>query len=277
MNIAIIKDQIHQAMLEDLRYGDITTELLVSRDKLCSFVIRAKGDMILCGTDIMAHIFLHYGGMDIDLCFKDGYYINDGAVIAQGRGEAHNILACERVALNYLQHLSGVATFTKKFVDKIQNTNAKICATRKTIPGIRCIQKYAVQCGGGMPHRFDLSSCVLIKNNHLKNINYDLNTIKKIRLQAPHNAKIIIECEEVELVMDLAQQCDILMLDNMNIEQIAKSIELLRVSDIKVPVEVSGGVNLSNVYDIAKTGVSYISIGMITHSAPAVDISLQLQ
>lgn len=275
MQIINIKNSIAQAISEDLgTSGDITSEYLINTNHNTSFTVVIKEDAIVCGINIAEYILDNYSNLQYEMCAKDGQYISTNNIIIKGHGKAIEILRLERVILNYLQHLSGIATLTNKYVLETKNTKAKVYDTRKTTPGLRTLQKYAVRCGGGNNHRYTLDSSILIKDNHLSIHGNIRKAISKIKSNAPLNVKIEIECSNIEQVKEaLSCDIDIIMLDNMNLKQITSAIQLI---NNQVITEVSGNVNLQNIKQIAQTGVDIISIGRITHSAPAIDISMNL-
>lgn len=280
-----IKGLITQALREDIGYGDVTTRALIPRQLRVDAVIIAKQTGSIAGLDIAKAVFLQ---LDKDIKFKafvqDGNKIKAGKKIARISGSARAILTAERTALNFLGHLSGIATLTRQFVNKVKPYKAKILDTRKTTPGLRVLEKYAVKCGGGHNHRMGLWDEVLIKENHIAVMSYELGvrSLKKIidSVRNKHGKKVKIEIEVrnlKELKAALAGRPDIIMLDNMSLSIIKKAVKITN-EFFKTPnlLEVSGGVNLANVRRIAKTGVDRISIGSLTHSAPALDVSLEI-
>ncbi|HEY3347453.1 MAG TPA: carboxylating nicotinate-nucleotide diphosphorylase [Nitrospirota bacterium] len=271
-----VREIIARALAEDIGPGDITTAATVSPDSEGKAVIIAKQDFVLAGLEVFLEVFLTIDkGIDFSSGYDDGDFIKKGAVIAELSGPLAVLLTGERVALNILQRMCGVATETKKFVDAVAGTDAEILDTRKTMPGLRVLDKYAVSVGGGRNHRFGLFDGVLIKDNHIAaagGIKYAVRTAKE---NAPHTLKIEVECESIEQVKEaLAAGADIIMLDNMGIEAMKAAVKVIGG---KAAVEASGNMTLKRVRAVAETGVDFISVGAITHSAPAVDISMKIK
>lgn len=265
---------IKRALEEDIGNGDITTKLLIPENSKSEAVFVAKEDFILAGIPFAE---LVYKILDPDIIFKtyfkEGSSIKKGNIIAKIKGNTHSILSGERVSLNILQRLSGIATLTRKYVEKIKDTKAKILDTRKTTPCMRYMEKYAVRIGGGRNHRFGLFDGVLIKDNHLKVIGNIKEAIEKAK-NAHQLLKTEVEVKNLEeFKIALNSDVDVIMLDNMSLSDIKKAVKL---NNKRAKLEASGGINLDNIKEIAKTGVDYISIGAITHSARAVDISLKI-
>ena len=280
LSVEIIDDTVRRALREDLPWGDVTTDALIPDHLSCTAYYVAKQAGVLAGLDLAAAAML---AVDSDLVFAgriaDGGEFIGGAVVASVEGEVRSILRAERVSLNFLQRLSGVATLTREYVEAVGGTKAKIVDTRKTTPGLRVLEKYAVRAGGGQNHRFGLSDGVLIKDNHLaamRGLGKDLGEIVAIaRAGAPHTIKIEVEVESVAEAVESAEAgADIVLLDNMSPEQMRRAVEEVAGRAI---LEASGEVTLENAGAIAKTGVDLISIGKLTHSAPAVDISLDVE
>ena len=271
----MIEHNIKQWLAEDLGSGDITTQNIVPQGAITTAVIHAKQDGILAGNEIAQYVF-QYLNPQIKYveCKKDGETLEFGDVIAKIEGDAQTILSGERLALNLLQRLSGIATKTKEFADCIKGYSAKIADTRKTTPGLRLLEKYAVTVGGGRNHHFGLYDAVMIKDNHIKVAGGILEAINKVRQSIPHTVKIEVEVESLEQVeLALIGKADIIMLDNMSTELMLQAVEMIKGQAL---VEASGGVNLLTIENIAKTGVDIISVGAITHSVMALDISLDI-
>ena len=271
----MIEHNIKQWLAEDLGSGDITTQNIVPQGAITTAVIHAKQDGILAGNEIAQYVF-QYLNPQIKYveCKKDGETLEFGDVIAKIEGDAQTILSGERLALNLLQRLSAIATKTKEFADCIKGYSAKIADTRKTTPGLRLLEKYAVTVGGGRNHRFGLYDAVMIKDNHIKVAGGILEAINKVRQSIPHTVKIEVEVESLEQVeLALTGKADIIMLDNMSTELMLQAVEMIKGQAL---VEASGGVNLLTIENIAKTGVDIISVGAITHSVMALDISLDI-
>jgi nicotinate-nucleotide pyrophosphorylase (carboxylating) len=238
--------------------------------------MQAKEFLVVAGLEIAVRAFtLLSGAVRVLAGSEDGREVEAGAVLLELEGPVRALLGGERVALNILQHLSGVATLTRKFVDAVEGTGTKILDTRKTLPGMRALEKYAVRVGGGGNHRSSLSEGILVKENHLSACGGVTEAVKAIKRNAPHTLRVEIEASTLEEVVEaLAAGVDAILLDNMSIETILEAVKLVRGA---VHLEVSGGVRLGNVREIAETGVDAISVGMLTHSAPGVDISMLLK
>lgn len=269
------KLQISNALKEDIGSGDITSRTIIPKGQKAKARIIAKEAGIVAGLLVARDVFRT---LDRSLRFspkvKDGMKVKKGTVIAEVSGNARAILAGERVALNFLQHLSGIATLTNKFVARVKGKGirVKVLDTRKTIPGLRVLEKYAVKIGGGQNHRMGLYDAILIKDNHIK-----LAGGLRKALKGPRRTKRTIEIEArtmTEVRKAIESKVDRILLDNMNIKTLRQAVKLCQKVGIKT--EASGGINLNNVRAIAKTGVDYISIGALTHSAPALDISLKI-
>jgi nicotinate-nucleotide pyrophosphorylase (carboxylating) len=271
-------DPIEIALREDLGDGDVTTDFFVSKNQQAMARIVAHERVILAGTETTAEVFRRVDStLDVAVLRNDGSEVNAGENVINLRGSARPILKAERVALNFLQRLSGIATLTRKFVDAAANDRVKILDTRKTTPGLRALEKAAVVAGGGANHRFGLFDMVLLKDNHLAaNTGFDAfaKAVHKVREARP-NIQIEVEADTLEQVRTFLEidGIDLILLDNMKPAQIREAIAL---GKNKVKFEASGGVTLKNVRQIAVTGVDYISIGALTHSPRAVDFSLEL-
>lgn len=273
-----VKEIIKKALKEDIGKGDITTTTVIPENKYAKAILLAKENCVICGLNIAAEVFRI---QDKKIKFMsnvlDGKKIKEGKIIAHISGRAQSILTAERVALNFLSLLSGIATKTRAYVDKVKPYKVKILDTRKTIPGLRELEKYAVRIGGGSNHRMRLDEMVLIKDNHLKVMGYGLWVmgLKEIKNKISPKIKIEIEVKNLkEFKEALEAGPDIIMLDNMKVEDIRKAVLLRKIAVSKI--EVSGNVNLNNVRKIAKTGPDMISVGALTHSVQAVDISLEV-
>jgi len=271
-------DPIEIALREDLGDGDVTTDFFVSKNQQAMARIVAHERVILAGTETTAEVFRRVDStLDVAVLRNDGSEVNAGENVINLRGSARPILKAERVALNFLQRLSGIATLTRKFVDAAANDRVKILDTRKTTPGLRALEKAAVVAGGGANHRFGLFDMVLLKDNHVAaNTGFDAfaKAVHKVREARP-NVQIEVEADTLEQVRTFLEidGIDLILLDNMKPAQIREAIAL---GKNKVKFEASGGVTLKNVRQIAVTGVDYISIGALTHSPRAVDFSLEL-
>lgn len=271
---------IDTAILEDLGWGDVTTEILVPPDLQAhgSFLMKSEG--VLAGMDVVRTVFLR---VDPSLVFtalrQDGEAVKKGDVIATVKGNARGILMAERTALNFLQRLSGTATLTARFLEAVSGFKAKVSETRKTTPGLRYLEKYAVRAGGGVNHRYHLGDGILIKDNHLAALRLAgvslPEVIKKAKARAPHTLKVEVEVTSVDdAVTAAAAGADIILLDNMSLDQMRKAVQAVGG---KAMLEASGGITLDNARKIAETGVDIMSVGALTHSAKALDISLELQ
>lgn len=259
---------LKKALEEDVGSGDITTLAIVPEDLKVKgeFVVKEEG--VLSGIEIPGWVFeLLDPGVEYRILKKDGERIKKREIIAEVLGNARALLTGERVALNFLQRLSGIATLTRKFVDAVEGTGVKILDTRKTTPLLRYLEKYAVRCGGGENHRFGLYDAVLIKDNHKRIAGGIKEALSRIK------GEIEVEnLEELKEALDAGATW--IMLDNFILEEIKKAVEIAKG---KAKLEVSGGVNLESVKEIAKTGIDYISVGKITHSAPSLDISFEVR
>ncbi len=281
MNIIKDIDEIVTlALKEDCAYNDVTSKSLNLDGKNASAVLISKGDGILCGVDAFKHVLLRLSkNFKFKVFKKDAQIVKKGDVILTVKGPAAPLLAGERTALNFIQKLSGIATTTNKFVKIVKGSKAGIFDTRKTLPGFRNVSKYAVRCGGGKNHRMNLSDMVLIKDNHLALIDDLTLKVKEIRKRYK-KLKVLIECEHEQHVRNaIAAKADIIMLDNMKQKDLVKMVKLIRsssTSTYKPLIEISGGVNFKTIKNYAKLGIERISIGMITHSAPSLDISLEV-
>ncbi len=266
-----IKDLFVRALSEDIGKKDITTDLVIPVNKSIKAVILAKQDCAICGLAVALYVFkLIDKNIRFKALVKEGASVKKGKILAKVEGRARSILTAERVALNFLSMLSAVSTKTRKFVEAALPYKAKIIDTRKTIPGLRILEKYAVRIGGGFNHRMYLDDMVLVKDNHLKVVG-GIDRLPKIK--SPE--KIEIEVKNIkEFKQALNLKPDIIMLDNMSIEDMKRAVRLKHGSPVKI--EASGGITLNNVKQVASTGVDMISIGALTHSLDSVDISLEI-
>ena len=269
-----IKSLINTVLNEDIQGGDITTRNIISKGQLCEAELIAKDPLVLSGLEIFKALFQKLDSKTFFLSepFNDGDYVTKGSTIIKFRSDCINLLEGERSGLNILQWLSGIATLTQKFVDKANPVT--VLDTRKTTPGLRVFEKYAVCCGGGSNHRFGLYDAVMIKDNHIKASGGISLAVEKIRKALGNKSKVEVETQNLDEVREaLAQKVDIIMLDNMSIDNIYESVKVI---DGKAIVEISGGVNFERLEEISKTGADFVSIGALTHSAPAVDISMNI-
>lgn len=268
-----IQELIKTALKEDIGKGDVTTKLVLPQKKNVTAAIIAKEKGVLAGINIAQQVFYT---LDKKLKFlakqRDGNRIAPNTTIALVSGDARSILTAERTALNFMQHLSGIATTTSKYVSAVKGTKAQILDTRKTIPGLRTLEKYAVRVSGGRNHRFGLDYMILIKANHIKTAGGIEPALLSAKKGNRKRLKLEIEVKNLgEVKTALSLNARLIMLDNMGLKEMRKAVRLG-----KAKFEASGGINLRNVRKVAKTGVDYISVGALTHSAPALDISLQI-
>ena len=270
-----IKTFISNALREDIGPGDLTTEALIQPDIEGKAELIAKEPLILAGIEMAREVF-HQVNQDINFLGRhpDGEDLSSSTVIATISGPLRSLLTAERVALNLLQRLSGIATLTRQYVNGIEGTKARIVDTRKTTPGLRALEKYAVRIGGGKNHRFGLFDGILIKDNHIAAVGSLTEAVKRAREKAPHTLKIEVETENLDQVREaISAGAEIIMLDNMDIETMKEAVKLING---KALIEASGGINLNNVRQVAETGVDLISVGAITHSARSMDISMEI-
>jgi nicotinate-nucleotide pyrophosphorylase (carboxylating) len=272
----LVVDAVRAALREDLgRAGDITSVATIPEKARAKAVIAARKPGVLAGLALAERAFAE---IDLSIRFtalkRDGDKLGAGAVIARVEGSARAILAAERVALNYLGHLSGIATETARLVAEVAHTKARICCTRKTTPGLRAFEKYAVRCGGGSNHRFGLDDAILIKDNHIAVAGSVADAIRKARAFAGHLVRVEVEVDDLrQLAEALEAAPDAVLLDNMKPAMLRKAVGLVAG---RAAVEASGGITLETVKAVAETGVDYISSGWITHSAPTLDIGLDI-
>lgn len=271
----IIEKHVKDALLEDIGFGDITTDFLATDTDMLSGSLNTREDGILCGCEIFKKVFSVLSDkVEIKFHFKDGDKIKKGDKIASISGPARFVLTGERTALNYIQRLSGISTETKKYQEAIGNYSAKIVDTRKTTPNFRLFEKYAVKTGGGSLHRFNLSDCAMIKDNHIRLAGSITNAVTKLREHISHAHNIEVECDTLEQVVEAIKcKADIIMLDNFKISDMEYAVKLINKQAI---VEASGNVNLSTVKDIAATGVDIISSSAIVAKAPTLDLALDI-
>ena len=262
------------ALSEDIGTGDITTECCISDDATSKGAFRAKQDGVFCGFDVLTRVFsLVDRRVAVTPLVHDGERIEKGQEIAIIEGPSKSVLSGERVALNIIQHMSGIATATYNAVQAVSGTGAIIVDTRKTTPGMRVLEKYAVKAGGGNNHRFNLADGVLIKDNHIVAAGGIKNAVNAVRRTAPHTLRIEVEVENLQQIKEcLESGVDIIMLDNMSIELMAEAVKLINGRAL---TEASGNMGERDLRAVAETGVNYISIGALTHSVTALDISLK--
>lgn len=274
--LALFDDWIRVALREDLGSGDVTSELLIPPDRMGSARVLAKEPFVVAGIEVAGRVFEVLSSMcAVAAKVSDGFWVKRGEMLLEVTGPMRALLAAERVSLNILQHLSGVATLTRKFVDAVRGTGAKILDTRKTLPGMRALEKYAVRMGGGANHRTGLSDGILIKENHIRACGGIGRAVRKALSSAPHGLRVEVEAATIEEVREaLEAGAETILLDNMDLESLREAVRLVAG---RARLEASGGVTLENVREIAETGVDWISVGRITHSAAGVDISMLVE
>ncbi len=273
LNKFFIEEHVKNALNEDIGFGDITTDYLTNEGDILSCSLNTRSDGIFCGRDVFECVFkILSPEIEIKFYFNDGDAIKKGNKIADIKGAARYILMGERTALNYIQRMSGIATETNKYQKAIGEYKAKIVDTRKTTPGFRAFEKYSVKMGGGSLHRFNLSDCAMIKDNHIKYAGTLTKAVEKLKQHISHAHKIEVECDNIEQVKE-ALDCgvDIIMLDNMTLDEMRACVKLIAG---KAVVEASGNVNLSTVHEIASTGVDIISSSAIVAKASTLDLGL---
>ena len=277
INSIYVDNIIKTALLEDINYLDTTTDYLIDEDQEHTARFLAKADGVLCGIDVALRVFtiLQEQGFEAKVYKHDGDVLEKGDIIAEIRGKTRTLLKGERTALNLLQHMSGVATATRQAVKAIEGTNASIADTRKTLPGLRPLQKYAVTVGGGKNHRFNLSDGAMLKDNHIDAAGGITPAVKMLREKLGHMVKMEVETRNLDEVKEaLEAGADIIMLDNMSCEDMKKAVELV---DGRALLEASGGITAETLRAVAETGVDVISIGALTHSVTALDISMKMK
>lgn len=273
LNWLVIDNIIKDALLEDVPSEDITTNSIIGADSTATVELLCKEEGVVAGLEVFKRVFDILGQVEVELFKSDGNKVFPKDKVGFLRGNTRNLLAGERVALNLLQRMSGIATLTNKYVEEIMNTNAKLLDTRKTTPNLRILEKYSVKVGGGCNHRFNLSDGVMLKDNHISAAGGVKNAIELARRNSSFVRKVEVETESLDMVKDaLEAGADIIMLDNMNIDLARKSVELIGK---KALIEFSGNVELDNIKKIAEIGVDYISVGALTHSAKILDFSMK--
>jgi nicotinate-nucleotide pyrophosphorylase (carboxylating) len=277
----MVEDQVRAALLEDLgRAGDITSNATIGPEKKASAEMNSREAGIIAGLPLAAAAFrLIDPAMRFEALVADGARVEPGTMIARISGPARGLLSAERVALNYLMHLSGIATYTARFAAAIAHTKARVTCTRKTIPGLRAVEKYAVRCGGGSSHRYGLDDAILIKDNHIAVAGGITGALKAAKAFAGHLVRIEIEVDTLEQFAEvLAEGADVCLLDNMGPDMLRKAVTINAArSGGPITLEASGNVNLDTIKAIAETGVDYISTSKITMAAPTLDIGLDIR
>ena len=273
LNSFFIEDHVKKALEEDIWFGDITTDYLTNESDILKCELNSRTEGIFCGKNVFEMVFKVLSPkVEVKFYKNDGDVIKKGDKIADIKGPARYVLMGERTALNYVQRMSGIATETNKYQKAIGEFSAKIVDTRKTTPLFRAFEKYSVKTGGGSLHRFNLSDCAMIKDNHIKYAGSLTKAVEKLRKDISHAHKIEVECDTVEQVKEaVACGADIIMLDNMDLDTMRKCVEII---NHKAIVEASGNVNLLTVHDIASTGVDIISSSAIVAKAPTLDLGL---
>lgn len=272
MNYLIIDRIIEQALLEDRAFEDITTLNITKKDSICSVEVIAKEDGIICGLEVFIRVFEKFGGVEVELLKADGDNVDKKELVARVKGNTRSILSGERLALNLLQRMSGIASETKKVVDIFSSYNIKVMDTRKTTPNLRYLEKYSVRIGGGYNHRYDLADMAMVKDNHILAAGGIRKAVEAVRRAHPFIKKIEVEVEDligVREAIDLG--VDIIMLDNMSREMMLEAIGLI---GSKAVIEASGNID-SRIEDIRGLKIDYVSMGRLTHSVRSLDISMK--
>ncbi|MEE5993068.1 MAG: carboxylating nicotinate-nucleotide diphosphorylase [Oscillospiraceae bacterium] len=271
-----IDSVINTALEEDIHYVDVTTDYLIPDGHTSKAYYIAKDTGVLCGIEIAKRVFeLIGGGVTFSECLKDGDKVQKGNIIARMQGDTKTLLKGERTALNILQHLSGIATATNHCVELVKGTNAKITDTRKTLPCLRRLQKYAVTVGGGYNHRYNLSEGAMLKDNHIDAYGGIVPAVTELRKKIGHMTKIEVEVRNLdELQQALSVNCEIIMLDNMSCDNMKQAVA---ITNGRALLEASGNVTEENIASIAQTGVDIISLGALTHSVKCFDISMRFE
>ena len=273
INFLVVDKIIKDALVEDIPHEDISTNSVINKDCISTIDLICKEEGIIAGLEVFKRVFDIIGNVEVTFLKEDGDKIIPGDKIALLKGNTRNILMGERVALNLLKRMSGIATLTNKYVKEIKHTNAKLLDTRKTTPNLKILEKYAVKVGGGHNHRFNLSDGVMLKDNHIAAAGGILNAVKLCRENSSFVRKIEVETESLDMVKEaLDAKADIIMLDNMSLDMAREAIEM--IGD-KATIEFSGNVRLENIKSIAEIGVDYISVGALTHSVKNLDLSMK--
>lgn len=270
-----VEDHVKSALMEDIGFGDVTTESILGENEIFEARLVSRCEGIICGLEVFKTVFKVLSDkVNVELLFKDGDEIKKDDVLALIKGPGKYLLLGERVALNYIQRMSGIATETNKYQKAIGELPCKIVDTRKTTPNFRAFEKYSVKVGGGALHRFNLSDCAMIKDNHIQAAGSVTNAVNKVKANLSHAHKIELECDTIEQIKEaLPLGVDIIMLDNMTLEQMKEAVELI---NHRAVVEASGNVHLDTVRAIAECGVDIISSSAIVAKAPTLDIALDM-
>ena len=276
LNRFYVDNIINTALAEDINYIDVTTDNLLQDGDVSEAYFVAKDSGILCGIDVAARVFdLAGGNVEKEILLKDGAPIKKGDNISFFRGSAKTLLKGERTALNLIQHMSGIATAANECVKLVEGTNASIADTRKTLPGLRALQKYSVTVGGGKNHRFNLSDGAMLKDNHIDAYGSITGAVSALRKKAGHMLKIEVEVRNLEELEEaLENKCEVIMLDNMSDDEMKKAVE---ITNGRALLEASGNITLDNIRQKALTGVDIISLGALTHSVRCFDISMKIK
>jgi len=281
LDLRLVEPLVRLAIKEDIGHGDLTSRAVLSPRAKARGIFVVKEDGIIAGLPLIELIYRAISkSVKVNLLMGDGRSVLGGTPVAHVTGSAIALLSGERIALNFLQRLSGVATLAARFVEEVRGTGVEILDTRKTTPGWRYLEKYAVRAGGGINHRMGLFDRVLIKDNHLRLASYQPITeaVSKVRRKCPAGTVIEVEAENLAQVEEaLASGADIIMLDNMSPKLVAKAVKVIRSAAVVPQIEASGGINLENAREIALTGVDWISVGGLTHSAKALDIGFDIE
>ncbi len=269
-----VDDIIKTALNEDINYIDSTADLLIPEDSVSSAYFVAKASGVVAGLEVALRVFTILDpDMDITCHFKDGDEVKNGDIIAEFTGHTRLMLKAERTSLNLLQHMSGIASYTNKCVKLVEGTNASIADTRKTLPGLRALQKYAVTAGGGRNHRYNLTDAAMLKDNHIDAYGGITAAVTALRKKAGHMLQIEVETRTLDEVKEaVACGVNVIMLDNMSCETMTEAVKLVNG---RAKLEASGNITLDNIAEVAKTGIDIISLGALTHSVQAFDISMK--
>ncbi len=269
-----VDDIIKTALSEDINYIDSTADLLIPDNSYSDAYLMAKADGVVCGSEVAARVFTILDpSIDVRFLVNEGERVSKGQKIASINGHTREMLKAERTALNIIQHMSGIATYTRKCVDAVEGTRATIADTRKTLPGLRALQKYAVTVGGGRNHRYNLTDAAMLKDNHIDAYGGITAAVKTLRKRAGHMLQIEVETRNLDEVKEaLSCGVNVIMLDNMSLDEMT---EACRLVDGKAKTEASGNITLDNIRAVAETGVDIISLGALTHSVQAFDISMK--
>lgn len=269
-----VDDIIKTALSEDINYIDSTADLLIPEDSVSEAYFLAKADGVLCGSEVAARVFTMLDpSIEVKFLVNEGERVTKGMKLAVIKGHTREMLKAERTALNIIQHMSGIATYTRQCVDAVEGTKASIADTRKTLPGLRALQKYAVRIGGGRNHRYNLTDAAMLKDNHIDAYGGITAAVKTLRERAGHMLQIEVETRNLDEVKE-AVECgvNVIMLDNMSFEEMTEACKIIGG---RAKAEASGNVTLDNIRAVAETGVDIISLGALTHSVRAFDISMK--